>query len=240
VQENIQGLEKCGHTCVPFKLPTDGWENHGLLIAVNSAEGRLQSFVRGLEGEDFMPEYHTLYILSHLPGFACDLLMPLVDRQAANLLDHGWLLNVFSVWKKMGELMHLHEQWSTAIQEHNLDALIYPSMPIPVFPHGLSAQLTSCCSYMLLANLLDWPAGMAPITLIQPDEMHYHDKKHSNDVITKLFCDQIMLGSASLPISVSVMATGAFHDEVCLAVMKQVKQVVQFQAEPPPLVMHDS
>ncbi len=240
MQENIQGLEKCGHTCVPFKLPTDGWENHGLLIAVNSAEGRLQSFVRGLEGEDFMPEYHTLYILSHLPGFACDLLMPLVNCRVANLLDHGQPLNVFLVWKKMGKLLRLCEKWSTAIQEHNLDALIYPGMPILVFPHSLSAQLTSCCLYTLMANLLDGPAGMVPITLIQPDEMHYHDEKHPDDVITKLVCDQVMLGSASLPIGVSVMVMGAFHDEVCLAVMKQVEQVVQFQAKLPPLVMRDS
>jgi len=125
---------------------------------------------------------------------------------------------VFGV-EKNGRVVRLREQWSTAgVQPHSLDALIYTDMSIPAFPHGLSTQLTSCCSYTLLVHSLDWPAGMVPVTLTTRGNA-LPRRKHHDDVITKFVRYQVMPGITGLPISVSVMATGASRNEVCLAVM---------------------
>lgn len=71
------------------------------------------------------------------------------------------LLLIFFCW-----LFSLCSLW----QEAGFDALICPSTPMPAYPHGMSADLTISCSYTFLYNLLHYPAGNVPITIVK--EVH--------------------------------------------------------------------
>lgn len=51
-----------------------------------------------------------------------------------------------------------------------LDAVIFPPAALPALPHGASKELTPAFSYMFVANLLHWPSGVVPVTLVRPDE----------------------------------------------------------------------
>lgn len=128
--------------------------------------------------------------------------------------------------------MKMKQQWSDAFNESDVDAVIFPALPIPAIAHGKCGRIMSV-SYMFIANLLGWPCGTLPITTIRDDEMHYRKKdlpKVQRDVMSSYIAQELQ-GSAGLPMSISVMAAG-FEDEQCLRVMKEIEKGVSFQARP--------
>jgi fatty acid amide hydrolase len=129
--------------------------------------------------------------------------------------------------------MEMRSIWSDAFREAGIDAILHPALPLPAMPHGLSGNLTSAFSYMFLANMLLWPAGVVPVTLVQPDEQQYpmQDLPPNQQDYLAALAEKVMQDSAGLPMSVAVM-TPAFQDEKCLRVMKEVERAVGFSAEP--------
>jgi Asp-tRNA(Asn)/Glu-tRNA(Gln) amidotransferase A subunit family amidase len=96
----------------------------------------------------------------------------------------------------------------------------------------MGAKLTSACSYLFIANLLQWPSGVVPVTLVQENEEDYDWQRipeNQQDAIARL-ANKVMEKSAGLPISVSIM-TPKFRDETCLRVMREVESATQFKAK---------
>lgn len=130
--------------------------------------------------------------------------------------------------------MAMRQEWSNAIQEAGIDAIVYPGFPTPATPHGISGDFTAAVSYMFLPNLLLWPAGTLPVTTVRSDEQHYRmeDLPHvQRDKAARLADQRVMKNSAGMPISVQVM-TPAFQDEKCLRVMKEIERLVDFREKP--------
>lgn len=48
--------------------------------------------------------------------------------------------------------------------------MIFPPVALPALPHGAAKDLTPAFTYMMLANLLHWPAGVVPVTLVRSEE----------------------------------------------------------------------
>lgn len=64
--------------------------------------------------------------------------------------------------------------------------VIFPPVALPALPHGAAKDLTPAFTYMMLANLLHWPAGVVPVTLIRSDE---EVRRQSGE---KLFADRVL------------------------------------------------
>jgi len=156
VRETIDALTEAGHTCVPFKPPTDGWKSYGLLVAINGAEGDMRSYLEALEGEELIDEYKTLLKASKLHDWLRWLAVRLMDKRRAHLLRQTRTggTTVWELWQRAAEILELRSVWADALQEAGLDAIIHPAMPIAAIKHGLSGKLTASCSYMFLANML--------------------------------------------------------------------------------------
>lgn len=236
LEETITALEKAGHICVPFELPTNGWYNYGLLVGINAAEGNFRSYIEALEGEDIILEYTTLVRAANVPNWLRWLLVRILDERRGHLLgsSRSGGISVFELWKKTADLMDMRSAWSDAFREAGIDALVFPGFPIPAIPHGISADLTSAVSYMFLPNLLLWPAGVVPITTVKENEQHYRMEdlpSNQRDKQAKITASKVMPGSAGLPISVSIMTPG-FQDEKCLRVMREIETLVNFKDRP--------
>lgn len=79
-------------------------------------------------------------------------------------------LSVRQYYELVGDTFTLRSKWETAVTEAGLDAVIFPAVPLPALPHGTSRELTPAMSYTFLANLLHWPAGVVPATIVRSDE----------------------------------------------------------------------
>jgi fatty acid amide hydrolase len=235
VQETVDALTKAGHTCVPFQLPTDGWASFGLLAAINSAEGSFRNFTEGLEGEPVIDEYVPIVVASQIPDWLRWIVIQLIDKRRGHLLGQGRAsgLTVWELWQRTAEMVEMRSKWSDAMRAQGVDVLIHPAMPLPAFHHATSVFLTAACSYMFIGNMLDWPAGVVPVTTVRPDEAHYRmeDLPEDQRDSTAGVAAKIMQGSQGMPIGVSVM-TPHFQDEKCLAVMKEVERLVNFHEKP--------
>lgn len=150
----------------------------------------------------------------------------------AILADSGGV-SVYDLWQETATLLQMRSDWSDAFRDAGIDAVLHPALPLPAMPHGLSGLLTSAFSYMFLANMLLWPSGVVPVTLVEKDEQFYPKgdlPENQQDYLAEL-ADVVMYESAGLPMSVSVM-TPAFQDEQCLSAMKEVERVIGFSAQP--------
>jgi fatty acid amide hydrolase len=124
--------------------------------------------------------------------------------------------------------MEMRSKWSDMFVQQGLDAIIFPALPLPALPHGIPGKLTAAFSNMFIANLLQWPCGVVPVTTVRENEQFY--KEAPNDDYCKM-AHQVMQNSAGLPMSVQVMAP-AFQDEKCLRIMKEVETLAGFTAKP--------
>jgi fatty acid amide hydrolase len=204
-------------------------------VSINGAEGNFRSFRGALEGEALIPEYKTLAAASDLPNWLRWMVRKVIDERRSHLLGstRSGGVSVWDLWQRTAELVQMRAMWSDAVQASGVDAILHPALPLPALPHGISGDMTSAFSYMFIANMLLWPAGVVPVTLVRENEQHYSMDElpmNQRDFMAKLAMKS-MEKSAGLPMSVSVM-TPAFQDERCLRVMKEVERVVAFSAEP--------
>ena len=82
--------------------------------------------------------------------------------------------------------------------------------------------------YTLIWNVLHYPCGVLPITLVQENEQYYEDEY--NDFITKAIKDDIK-DSKDMPVCVQVVSY-IFEDEIALGVMKAIDDKIKFNFVP--------
>lgn len=73
-------------------------------------------------------------------------------------------------YELVGETFRVRSQWEAAVANAGLDAVISPVAALPALPHGASKDLTPAFTYTFVANLLHWPAGTVPVTVVRPEE----------------------------------------------------------------------
>jgi Asp-tRNA(Asn)/Glu-tRNA(Gln) amidotransferase A subunit family amidase len=155
----------------------------------------------------------------------------LSNLRVGDIIENGGLRG-YEIWELTADLLKMKEHWSDAFIDTGVDAVIFPSLPIPAIGHGKCGKIMSV-SYMFIGNLLGWPCGALPITIVREDEQQYPFEdlpKNQRDIMSKYAAEE-MKGSAGLPMSISIMA-GGFEDEKCLRVMKEIEKGVNFSARP--------
>lgn len=143
-------------------------------------------------------------------------------------------LHATEVFQATSNILEFRNKWADAFASAEVDALLFPSMPIPAFPHGMCEKLSLTVSYLFVASLLMWPSGSVPVTTVRSDEQRYYPKEElpadQRDGSVDLI-EQVMHESAGMPVGLSVMAP-AYRDETCLRIMKEVEKVSNFRKQP--------
>jgi len=114
-------------------------------------------------------------------------------------------------------------------QSLGVSALVTPSFPHCSFRAKHADDMGLMLEYIFLWNVLNYPAGIVPITTVKREEQSFSDKH--NDGWTNLV-NETCKGSEGMPISVQVISH-AFEDEKALAVMQALDQKVKFRMEMP-------
>mmetsp|Transcript_24722 Transcript_24722/g.21889 ORF Transcript_24722/g.21889 Transcript_24722/m.21889 type:complete len:123 (+) Transcript_24722:1529-1897(+) len=113
------------------------------------------------------------------------------------------------------------------MEDNKIDAFITPGSANPAFKHGTSCGLEFASCYTFVFNLLDFPAGIVPITTVKDGEDVYPDNIDPHrDEISKAE-KQNMKGSVGMPVGVQVV-TAPHQDEECLNVMIQIEKEIKF------------
>lgn len=242
VLEAKAGLERAGVEVVLVTLPEgqDGWQLMRLFYGILGADGSMHTILEGMEGEERTNHTDTLHFLASLPDIlrkGLDWLLCFKGEERARLFNaafrrHG--LSVREYWALCAATETFQQAWLDLLDAHALDGLLCVGAALPAFPHGLAASAGYSVSHLPLFNLLHWPAGVVPITIVRPDETTYHAREslpvnQQDDGVAA--ANTVLVNSAGLPVGVQ-LATRPNMDELCLHLMGLLEKEVGFKDVP--------
>lgn len=136
-------------------------------------------------------------------------------------------------WQTISQLRHWVRQFMTRLDQERFDAVLCPPHALPALRHGSTDYLASAASYCMVGNLLQWPAGVVPVTRVCADEET--DRPASGDLVEKS-ARETERGSAGLPVGVQVAARH-WREDIVLALMKALETTARgregYPARPP-------
>lgn len=95
-------------------------------------------------------------------------------------------------------------------------------------PNGLPNKTFPAIMYTILYNIVDYPAGVVPITRVttEDERMTALEYDKTKDIFAKLVYRANMEGSIGLPVGVQCVAS-TFNEEIVSRLMKQIEDGVK-------------
>eukprot|EP00041_Stephanoeca_diplocostata_P024889 m.641157 g.641157 ORF g.641157 m.641157 type:complete len:630 (-) comp22626_c0_seq13:1303-3192(-) len=224
-------LEQAGHTVVPFEVPS-ATEYPDIMFQVLSADGNMQGFMDGCEGEALLDDYKDMYRYATIPNAVRPLLATLLrwlgQPRASKIVRAAGKKTAYQYWQSVAQLNRYRRAFVAKMNADGIDAILLPGGTLPAVPHHASKKIMPCMSMTYLYNILHFPAGTVPITQVQPGETTYSSRytdKLAKDMAATLH------GAEGLPVCVQVAAR-PFDDELCLRVMAEVESGIAYDTKP--------
>ncbi|XP_069795035.1 fatty-acid amide hydrolase 1-like isoform X4 [Narcine bancroftii] len=149
-------------------------------------------------------------------------------RVVAGIKATGGIGSVKELWKHHIAAMAYRDEYVNAWKRQNIEVLLCPSLG-PAFNIGYAGELSVASSYMVIFNLLNFPAGVVPVTHVTEEDekelMNYTG--FLNDIWDKTF-KKAVAGGVDLPLAVQCVAL-PWQDELCLCFMKEVERLVNLK-----------
>lgn len=222
VNQAAQALREAGATLVEYTPPAAQDLIYLWLAGISSDAGKTMS--RVMAGESVCKQLRPSLILSRLPTPARLALAHLFERRGDNRLAR--LLRVLGaksineVWALTAQRTRLRQAEFDAWNAAQLDAVLCPPHVLPAMPLGTSGDLTLTLSYMFRYVMLNFPAGIVPVTRVRSEETAWAGPAPLDRIAKS--CSDAVRGSAGLPVGVQVIAR-PFREDVALAVMAAVE-----------------
>ena len=230
VLEAKRALEKAGHTLVPWQPPhvkqavslftrTLTGDKGALLypaLSNDSIDPCIESFVKFVYISQFVRRFKSLSF--RMKGWKNDAQM-LEDCSGFNSVAEWWIhTTTAEIYRRM---------FSAKWKEEGLDTVIGPSSTLPASKHGSSAQKQVMGSYTYLYNLLDFPAGILPVTRVTEEDVSKLARYDTGDYMSE-WVREDQAGSKGLPVCVQVAGL-RWQEELVLRVMKVIQEGVNYQ-----------
>jgi len=221
VVEAAQALEGRVAAVRPFAPPSTR-EALGLYFALMSADGGRTAFGQ-LDGSPGEPTLAPLQRMARMPNAArlalARALRAIGQERPAFILGQLGEKSVEVLWQLTRRARAYRYELVRAMQEAGVDVLLSPLHSTPAVPHTKSAQFQIAGSHSMLYNLVQFPAGVVPITQVRADEARRAPGGDRFDGVAR----QVDEASAGLPVGVQLSAP-PFADERVLAVMRELER----------------
>lgn len=227
VRETKQLLEDAGHTLVPFELTNVDYVIFNFCVRGMFADGAA-SFLKGFKGELEKSSMGLLFWLAKSPNWLKTVLSwiakPFVPRFSSIL--RGMRANaVDEVWSLHHEIEEFCYQFIAQWKALNLDVMLCPMLG-PALSIGYPGKLSVAVSYTMLYNILDFPAGVVPVTMVTDED---EEELKSYQGYFRDWWDRTLAkafrGSVGLPVAVQCVAL-PWQEELCLRFMKEVETLI--------------
>lgn len=223
VAESARALEDAGATVQPFRPPDVG-SALSLFLATLGGDG-LRSLREALRGEAVDPHLQGFIASTKIPGPIRPLVAALM--QATGRPHYAQAIRANKPWsvERMealaDEVGRYRTNFLAALDGAELDALVCPPWALPALTHGAGVDLTvnTAGSYATLFNVLEYPAGVVPVTRVRPGEES--DRPPGRGVLTREALKSER-GSQGLPIGVQVAAR-PWREDIVLSIMAMLE-----------------
>uniref|UniRef100_A0A4W4EF09 Fatty-acid amide hydrolase 1 n=1 Tax=Electrophorus electricus TaxID=8005 RepID=A0A4W4EF09_ELEEL len=218
LQETKKLLEQAGHTLVPFQPPRLFMAIHEYATKGILADGGTTLLQEGPIDPCLQPQAITYSIPRFVKKILSIFLRPIV------MSAHG-LSYECNLWSQQHK--NIEDYISEVIAEWRrleMDVLLCPVLG-PAYNFYYSGMLTSSLSYTVMYNLLNFPAGVVPVTTVTADDEAQMNRYRGNfaDIWDKLFLKAVQ-DSVGLPVAVQCVSL-PWQDELCLRFMREVEKL---------------
>lgn len=225
VEEAAQVLRARGALVASWN-PPDVAQAVRLFVGLRGADGFVTT-KRLLRGNLIERHLRFNMRMSSLPGAVRASLVPLLRRSgqahlASSLQSVRGAVSVEQYWQLVDETNQYRQRFLSALDAERFDALLCPPYALPAPPHDSPGALnvTNAGSYAILYTLLGLPAGVAPITRVQPDEES--ERSVGKDRVERA-ARAVEMNSAGLPVGVQVVAR-PWREDIVLALMEALEE----------------
>jgi fatty acid amide hydrolase len=235
VAEAAKALEGRGLTVVPF-CPPDIRGAIGLWFSIMSADGGHTAFSQ-LEGTQLEPTMTTLRQTATLPAAVRTAL-----ARTLRSIGQGrasWFLGllgekpVHELWRLTKAARDYRLSVLDAMDRAGVDVLLCPPHATPALPHTKSAQFAIAGSYAMIFNLLQFPAGVVPVTTVGAGEVSRQvDSPNAKGDRFERVAKEVDAKSEGLPVGVQ-LAARPYRDEEVLAVMLALEDAIRARPDRP-------
>jgi len=223
VREARATLEAAGATLVDYAPPAPHALIYLWLGAISADGGR--TIDRHLQGETISPQLKPSRATLKIPGMVRKAMALVLDRMGearlARLMECLGEKRVDDVWRLTAERTTLRLAEFDAWNAAGLDAVICPPHVVPAMGHRESGDFTLSLSYAFRWTLLNFPAGVVPVTRVLDSETAEEPAVGKPDKVEKKVA-AIAAGSAGLPLGVQVVAR-PYREDVVLALMEAIE-----------------
>ncbi|NXF47148.1 FAAH1 hydrolase, partial [Oceanites oceanicus] len=226
VRETKQLLEDAGHTLVPFELTNADYMIFNFCVRGMFADGAA-SFLKSFKGELEKSSMGLLFWLAKSPNWLKTVLSwiakPFVSWAPKESLnqqprDSTSTPLTTSAFPSQEFCHQFIAQWKTL----NLDVMLCPMLG-PALGIGYPGKLSVAVSYTMLYNVLDFPAGVVPVTMVTDED---EEELKGYQGYFRDWWDRTLAkafrGSVGLPVAVQCVAL-PWQEELCLRFMKEVE-----------------
>lgn len=230
VREARNALEAAGAVVVEY-APVPSAEILSLwLSAISSDRGR--TLDRGLAGDDISPQLKPSRALLKVPApmrwAASRLLGGLGQRRLALVLGALGEKSVDQLWEITSRRTALRQREFDAWNRAGLDAVLCPPHVVPALGHRESGDYAVSLAAEFRWTLLNFPAGIVPVTRVRPDDVGSY---REDDRVTKKTA-AIDRDSIGLPVGVQLVAR-PYREDHLLALMAAVEAAARRAADFP-------
>uniref|UniRef100_A0A3P8S0B2 Fatty-acid amide hydrolase 1 n=1 Tax=Amphiprion percula TaxID=161767 RepID=A0A3P8S0B2_AMPPE len=213
-------LEQAGHTFVPFQPLRIKEALYELMLKGIYADGAT-TLTQKMAGGPTDPTIKHQIFPYNLPLWLKRILSFLLKPWVSSLY-----LSVPKLWKQHAAVEDYIKDTIAHWRRCNIDVLLCPVIA-PAYNLLYCAKNSTILSYTMLYNLLNFPAGVVPVTTVtkeDEEELKYYEGIYQ-DVYDKLFKEAVT-GGEGLPVAVQCVAL-PWQEELCLRFMKEVEQLVK-------------
>ncbi|XP_064284842.1 vitamin D3 hydroxylase-associated protein-like [Passer domesticus] len=222
-------LQDAGHTLVLFAPPKIDYMVDELFtrgIFSDGAAHLVDCFKGDIVDPNLKSQYNTYRLPALVKRILAIILKPIYPRIARDL---GALCGVGSaknLWDQHAAVVDYRTEFISKWRQLGLDVILCPVLG-PAFNHGYAGKLFAATSYTNLYNVLDFPAGVVPVsTVTRADEEELqHYRGHYGDPWDKRLKEAVS-GALGLPVAVQCVAL-PWQEELCLRFMKEVEALAR-------------
>ncbi|RMZ76036.1 hypothetical protein DV737_g5014, partial [Chaetothyriales sp. CBS 132003] len=229
-------LRAAGHQVVDIStasFPADATPAYGLQIAslLLCADGgkTFKSFFRTGETND--PGAAQIYFYMSLPRpikYLWYLWTRYVKRDPlwAGILRYFHPMTALEQWKWVAKREAFRSTWFEWWNkpENDFDFILTAANATPALPHGAMHDAVSSCGYTFLFNLLDYSAGVIPVTKVDPaQDALPADFKATNGIMKGAYKHYDAQKMAGLPCAVQIVGRRLTEEKTlgCMAVVEE-------------------
>ncbi|KAI9136905.1 amidase signature domain-containing protein, partial [Paraphysoderma sedebokerense] len=246
VLETVESLKLAGHDVVQIQLPDilDAMRIGFNLFAIENMSQVFSEMGSDPKAFSMWMMELAMFLPKPIKKLVGKLSSALGDEKSAVFIESAYHHSVVESWEWQDRRDQYEKKflkfWNDNCDSNGkeLDAIICPVHGMPPVPHDTLPWLSSCMSYSFLYNVLDYPAGIIPVTTLDPEldaydsfvENSYLEKRNleiENTVIHKLMASHYdPVSMKGLPIAVQVVGK-KLEDEKTVQVMKVVDECLK-------------